>query len=78
MDVEEKVRENRARRAAERQGLRLVKSKRRDPRAVDYGVYWVSDAHTGLLHEGPYQRGFRDLDEVEAFLEIDQPTRTAS
>jgi hypothetical protein len=35
----EKVRENRLRRMAERQGLRLVKSRRRDPRAIDYGTY---------------------------------------
>jgi hypothetical protein len=26
---------------AERQGLRLVKSRRRDPRALDYGVFWL-------------------------------------
>jgi len=35
----EKVRENRLRRAAERQELQLVKSRRRDPRARDYGLY---------------------------------------
>lgn len=38
---EEKIRENRLRRMAERQGKRLVKSRRRDPRAVDYGRYWL-------------------------------------
>lgn len=37
----EKVRENRVRRMAERQGLRLVKSRRRDPRATDYGNYML-------------------------------------
>ena len=36
-----KVRENRVRRAAIRQGYRLVKSRRRDPRAIDYGAYWI-------------------------------------
>ena len=36
-----KVRENRLRRAAERQGLRLVKSRRRDPRAVGLGTYML-------------------------------------
>jgi hypothetical protein len=35
----EKVRENRLRRMADRQGLKLVKSRRRDPRALDYGTY---------------------------------------
>ncbi|MGD2100831.1 MAG: hypothetical protein PVG83_01215 [Acidimicrobiia bacterium] len=39
--MSEKVRENRLRRMAERQGLRLVKSRRRDPRALDYGVFWL-------------------------------------
>jgi hypothetical protein len=32
-----KARENRARRAAQRQGFRLVKSRTRDPLALDYG-----------------------------------------
>ena len=41
MDKDEKVRENRARRAAERQGFRLIKSRRRDPRAVGYGLWWL-------------------------------------
>jgi hypothetical protein len=41
--TDEKIRENRLRRMAERQGLRLEKSRRRDPRAVDYGTYWLID-----------------------------------
>jgi hypothetical protein len=44
-DQQYKVLENRLRRAAQRQGLRLVKSRRRDPRAYDYGTY--------CLVEGP-------------------------
>jgi hypothetical protein len=36
---EEKVRENRLRRMAKRQGYLLVKSRRRDPRAIDFGLY---------------------------------------
>jgi hypothetical protein len=43
----DKVRENRARRAAERQGLRVVKSRRRDPRALDFETYMLVDADTG-------------------------------
>ena len=35
----EKVRENRLREAAKRQGFRLVKSRRRDRLATDYGWY---------------------------------------
>lgn len=41
MDNDEKVRENRLRRMAKRQGLELVKSRRRDPRAYDFGAYWL-------------------------------------
>ena len=37
----EKVRENRARRMAQRQGLELRKSRRRDPNAIDYSRYWL-------------------------------------
>lgn len=39
----EKVRENRLRRMAERQGLELRKSRRRDPRAKDYGRWYIVD-----------------------------------
>jgi len=41
MGPSEKVRENKARRRAIRQGYRLVKSGRRDPQAYDFGVYWI-------------------------------------
>lgn len=41
--VQLKVFENRLRAAAKRQGLRLEKSRRRDPRALDYGSYWLID-----------------------------------
>lgn len=40
-DEQVKVFENRCRRAAQRQGLYLAKSRRRDPRALDYGNYWL-------------------------------------
>jgi hypothetical protein len=39
----EKVRENKLRRMAERQRLRLEKSRRRDPLAYDYGTYMLVD-----------------------------------
>ena len=59
-----KVRENRLRRAAGRQGLRLVKSRRRDPRAYDYGRYWLQGENRALLTS---EYGVT-LDEVEKFL----------
>lgn len=39
----DKVRENRLRRTAERRGLTLVKSRRRDTHATDYGTYRLGD-----------------------------------
>jgi len=39
----EKIRENRLRRMADRQRLDLVKSRRRDPLAVDHGTYALID-----------------------------------
>ena len=61
MENEEKVRENRLRRKAERQGYKLVKSRRRDPDATDYGQFT-------LTPEKGKPRVFASIDEVEAFL----------
>jgi hypothetical protein len=44
--------EARCRRAADRQGMRLVRSRRRDPRAVDYGGYWLIDNVHGGANAG--------------------------
>jgi hypothetical protein len=57
----EKVRENRLRRVAGRRGWTLSKSRRRDPLAVDYGI-WT------LTGPGRKAKTFPDLDAVEAFL----------
>jgi hypothetical protein len=65
----EKARENRLRRAAVRQGYRLVKSRRRDPRALDYGVYWIVNESNVI--EAGHNQGL-NLDEVEAWLYPDQ------
>lgn len=58
--TDEKIRENRLRRMAERQGLKLVKSRRRDPRALDYGRYWL------VLAEGVQPTEARDRRELVA------------
>jgi hypothetical protein len=63
----EKVRENRLRRMAERQGFRLEKSRRRDPRALDYGTWTIVEPHTNTLVAGG-RYGTMDLDAVEAWL----------
>ncbi|SNR47854.1 hypothetical protein SAMN06265360_1073 [Haloechinothrix alba] len=49
MTYTDKVRENRARRAAQRQGYQLIKSSRRDPRAIDFGKWWLVDPSTTAL-----------------------------
>jgi hypothetical protein len=71
----EKVRENRLRAAAERQGYRLVKSRRRDPRATDYGGYMIVDLHHNYAEAAGMGDGFQmTIDDVEKWL-TDGPER---
>jgi hypothetical protein len=49
VSTEGKARENRLRRAAGRQGYRLAKNPRRDPRAVGFGSYQITDPRTGAV-----------------------------
>ena len=65
MPATEKTRENRLRRLAERHGLALVKSRRRDPEAMTFGLYGLT-ARTDVVAE-PSVLSLR-LDEIEAFL----------
>ncbi len=58
-----KTRESRARRLAERQDLRLVKSRTRSTRAADFGAYWLVDPDRNTIVVGD-QFGL-SLDEVE-------------
>jgi hypothetical protein len=62
----EKVRENRLRRMAARQGFALSKSRRRDPRAYDFGTWQLSPTLPATRPRGRHV--FHDLDELEAFL----------
>ena len=49
-----KINRDRLRRVAARQGYRLSRSARRDPRALDYGRYWVLDqSGTVIYGDGP-------------------------
>ena len=64
-----KVRENRLRRMAARQGLSLVKSRRRDPRAINFGTYMLVDISTNAVVAGDHERGYGlTLDDVEKWL----------
>jgi hypothetical protein len=78
METSEKVRENRLRRMAERQGYKLRKSGRRDPRAWDYGTYQI--VHSALGSLAVAQKSSREvnltIDEVERWLTTDKNRRT--
>lgn len=67
--TEEKVRENKLRRMAERQGLVLVKSRRRDERSIDYGKFMIVDAFTNTVVAGELNTHLAlTPDEVEEYL----------
>ena len=72
MATEEKVRENRLRRMAERRGLSVHKSRRRDRGALDYGHIWlerwaVQDGVDTPPGNEVWAGPFRSLDELEAY-----------
>ncbi|BBX22948.1 hypothetical protein MTER_23590 [Mycolicibacter terrae] len=50
--------ENRLRRSAARQGLRLEKSRTRDPQGSDYGTYQLVDVATNTIAKCGSQRGY--------------------
>ena len=65
----EKVRENRMRRRLERRGYRLMKSRRRDPDALEYGTYQVIEIRHNSLAFGDTNHGFgMSLEDVEDWL----------
>ena len=66
MDAKTKVRVNRLRRIASRQGLRLEKSRQRDPMALDYGKYSLVNGRPDHIH---VFIGQGDLDQIEDWLE---------
>ena len=72
MDVKTKVRVNRLRRMASRQGLRLEKNRRRDPMALDYGKYNLVSGKSGHLY---VHVGQADLDQLEAWLSGKRPRK---
>jgi anti-anti-sigma factor len=73
----DRVRENRLRRMAARQGLRLVKSPRRDRYADGYGTYRLVSAANGEPRSGDAVSGYgMDLDAVEQQL-TSRPATTA-
>jgi hypothetical protein len=68
--ISDKIRENRLRRAAERQGLALSKSRRRDPNALDFGCYvLVNPMLNAIVFGAASGRYDQTLDDIEAYLE---------
>lgn len=70
-DREYRTLEARCRRAADRQGLRLEKSRQRDPNGLLYGTYQLVDIDTSgvVLANWTLQRGYgADLSDVAEYL----------
>lgn len=71
-----KIREARLRRIASRRGMVLAKSRRRDPKAADYGTFVLIGAENTLSERTAIDFAFaagenRTLDEIEQQLESD-------
>ena len=73
----EKVRENRLRAMAERQGLKISQSRQRDPRGLSYGRWMIVDPFTKSVVTGTQHTGSPNmsLDEVEAYLTSERGER---
>jgi hypothetical protein len=66
---ERQTRENRLRRVALRRGMRLTKSGRHDPKALDYDGFMLTDVQTGLIKLGNDGYPFSaKIDDVERYL----------
>jgi hypothetical protein len=67
--MSEKTIENRLRRQARTQGLRLAKSRCRTPEHHEYGTYWLLAAHTDVVVAWGHPSGFgMTLEEIEQAL----------
>jgi hypothetical protein len=70
ISTRQELEEDRVRRLAERRGLRLHRSRSRDPQAYDYGRYMLRDANTRVIVAGTTNTGRAvwTLGDVETFL----------
>ena len=70
----EKIRENRLRRMAGRRDLQVQKSRRRDERANDFGLYRIVDAFSNVVVAGAHPFDYSlSLDEIEEWLNEPAP-----
>jgi hypothetical protein len=67
-DAAETAREVRLRRAAQRQGLRLHKSRTRDPQAIGYGLFHISDLDNAAVAGTGCSGYSMSVDDVEVYL----------
>jgi hypothetical protein len=80
MEGKEKTRENRLRRKLDRMGYRLLKARRRDPDAVDYGMYVIADVQTNGIVFGTWDNTDwyqLTLDDVEEWIRGDEEPKRA-
>ena len=75
MDTISPARDIRARRAAQRQGLTLSKTRTRDPRALTYGKWTLTNDTTGEPVPGAHLVPF---DVVEKKLGCEEPLNTSN
>ncbi|MDQ0725699.1 hypothetical protein [Microbacterium sp. W4I20] len=68
MDTNDKTREIRLRRAAQRQGLSLHKSRSRDPRAIGHGLFHIADGNNTAVAGHGLTGHEMSLDDVEVYL----------
>ena len=68
MDTNQKCRDSRMRRLADRNGYRLVKSRKRTENYYDQGQYMILDAQSNFCVFG--DKCDLTLDEVEAWLQV--------
>ena len=68
MSDAQKVRENRLRRVAKRQGLMFAKSRRRDSRASDFGAYVRLSTPTSTVVASDYDTG-NALNNAESYFD---------
>lgn len=73
-EQQRKVLENRLRRAADRQGLRLEKSRLRDPRAIGFGTFMLTRSGTVVRAGSPKGYGL-ELHEIARYLYGDNDAR---
>lgn len=74
--MSDRTTEARIRRTLARRGWALEKSRRRDPQAVDFGLYRIMDPRTNTAKAGASQAAFEmTLDDVERYLKT-LPTNT--